>query len=149
VAHWQALARETLPRADNLGADAEDVLRYLSDEAPAPFRGSPRLVHNDLYLEHVLIDPRSGSVCGVIDWSDAVIGDPALDFAVLCNARREIHMERVLQHYERGDDTSLARRARYLAACMAVRNVVQGEALGHHELADMGRTTLRATMTER
>jgi aminoglycoside phosphotransferase (APT) family kinase protein len=39
----------------------------------------PALVHGDLGPEHVLV--REGRVAGVIDWSDARVGDPALDFA--------------------------------------------------------------------
>ncbi len=39
----------------------------------------PVLVHGDLGPEHVLV--RDGRVVGVIDWSDARVGDPALDFA--------------------------------------------------------------------
>jgi aminoglycoside phosphotransferase (APT) family kinase protein len=42
---------------------------------------SPRvcLVHGDLGPQHVRV--RGGQVTGVIDWGDAVIGDPALDLA--------------------------------------------------------------------
>ncbi len=40
----------------------------------------PSLVHGDLGSEHVLC-AADGSVTGVIDWSDARIGDPALDYA--------------------------------------------------------------------
>ena len=39
----------------------------------------PVLVHADLGPEHVLC--RDGRVVGVIDWSDARVGDPALDLA--------------------------------------------------------------------
>nr|MDQ2816329.1 phosphotransferase [Actinomycetota bacterium] len=35
--------------------------------------------HNDLGIEHVLIDPVTWTVTGVIDWSDAAIVDPAYD----------------------------------------------------------------------
>lgn len=37
------------------------------------------LVHGDLGPEHVLC--RDGRLIGVIDWSDACVGDPALDLA--------------------------------------------------------------------
>nr|WP_239062193.1 aminoglycoside phosphotransferase family protein [Streptomyces sp. SID13031] len=41
------------------------------------------LVHADLGSEHVLV--RDGRIGGVIDWTDAEIGDPALDLSWLLN----------------------------------------------------------------
>jgi aminoglycoside phosphotransferase (APT) family kinase protein len=43
----------------------------------------PVLIHSDLGPEHVLC--RGGRVIGVIDWSDARVGDPALDLAWCLN----------------------------------------------------------------
>lgn len=39
------------------------------------------LIHHDLALEHILVTPDGTGLAGVIDWGDAAIGDPALDFA--------------------------------------------------------------------
>lgn len=43
---------------------------------------TPVLVHRDLAPEHVLVDD-TGRVVGLIDFEDAAIGDPAIDFAGL------------------------------------------------------------------
>jgi len=43
----------------------------------------PVLTHSDLGPEHMLV--RDGRLAGVIDWGDARIGDPALDYAWLLN----------------------------------------------------------------
>ena len=43
----------------------------------------PVLVHADLGPEHLLV--RDGRLVGVIDWADARIGDPALDYAWFLN----------------------------------------------------------------
>jgi aminoglycoside phosphotransferase (APT) family kinase protein len=43
----------------------------------------PTLVHCDLGQEHLLC--RNGRLVGVIDWGDAKIGDPAIDYAWLLN----------------------------------------------------------------
>lgn len=40
-----------------------------------------RLIHGDLGSEHILI--RDGVVAGIIDWTDAHLGDPALDLSWL------------------------------------------------------------------
>ncbi|MFI8929332.1 aminoglycoside phosphotransferase family protein [Streptomyces sp. NPDC053474] len=47
--------------------------------APAP---APVVLHNDLKGEHLLVSS-SGRVSGVLDWADAVVGDPAEDVAGL------------------------------------------------------------------
>lgn len=43
----------------------------------------PALIHADLEPEHLLV--RDGRLTGVIDWGDARVGDPALDYAWLLN----------------------------------------------------------------
>jgi aminoglycoside phosphotransferase (APT) family kinase protein len=43
----------------------------------------PALTHSDLGPEHLLV--RDGKLVGVIDWGDARIGDPAIDYAWLLN----------------------------------------------------------------
>ncbi|HEU0026931.1 MAG TPA: phosphotransferase [Ktedonobacterales bacterium] len=51
---------------------------YLDE--PGNFRFQPVLIHRDLGIEHVLLEA-DGRLAGVIDWGDAAIGDPAIDFA--------------------------------------------------------------------
>jgi aminoglycoside phosphotransferase (APT) family kinase protein len=43
----------------------------------------PALLHADLGPEHLLV--RDGRLAGVIDWGDARVGDPALDYSWLLN----------------------------------------------------------------
>jgi aminoglycoside phosphotransferase (APT) family kinase protein len=54
-----------------------EKIHYLSSEY------SPTLVHNDIKGEHILADPQSGRITGILDWADAVIGSPAGDIAGL------------------------------------------------------------------
>ena len=42
--------------------------------------GVPRLAHNDLSDDHILVGD-DGALAGVIDFGDAAYGDPAIDFA--------------------------------------------------------------------
>ncbi|WP_436533564.1 phosphotransferase family protein [Actinoplanes sp. HUAS TT8] len=79
-------------------AEAADIFPMVADRVPARFRprverfltatpppGPSTLVfsHNDLGIEHVLVDPRTSAVTGVIDWSDAALTDPAYDYGLL------------------------------------------------------------------
>ncbi len=43
----------------------------------------PAFIHNDLSAPHLLV--HDGKLSGVIDWGDAVVGDPARDYAWLLN----------------------------------------------------------------
>jgi aminoglycoside phosphotransferase (APT) family kinase protein len=109
--------------APDLVADAwPEVLA----EAPASGKEpdvSENLVHGDLAAEHCLYDFATASLCGVIDWSDVAIGDPAVDLAGVFHWGGARFLDAVLSSY-RGpvDDATLA-RARYLAACRGIADV--------------------------
>jgi aminoglycoside phosphotransferase (APT) family kinase protein len=67
------------------------------------------LVHRDLGPAHLL--HRGDSVTGVIDWSDASLGDPALDFAWLLHGTETAFGEALLLAYGRQPDDALPARA--------------------------------------
>jgi len=58
---------------------------------------SPALVHGDLGPDHVLCS--TDTVTGVIDWSDATIGDPAIDLAWPTHATPREFAEALLEAY--------------------------------------------------
>ncbi len=48
------------------------------------FRFEPVFIHHDLSADgHILCDPKRNEITGIIDWGDAVFGDPAIDFTGL------------------------------------------------------------------
>ena len=61
---------------------AEAIESFL-DAAPPEDDYTPVFSHNDLGIEHVLVDPLLWTVTGIIDWSDAAIVDPAVDLGRL------------------------------------------------------------------
>jgi aminoglycoside phosphotransferase (APT) family kinase protein len=60
-----------------LPVEAQPAASALLNDVAAP--GPTCLVHGDLGPDHLLVE--DGRVCGVIDWSDTVVGDPGLDLA--------------------------------------------------------------------
>jgi aminoglycoside phosphotransferase (APT) family kinase protein len=62
-----------------------DDVRPWREIAEAMLSGLPptgrALVHGDFYVRHVLVDGR-GLPCGVIDWGDVHVGDPAVDLSI-------------------------------------------------------------------
>ena len=63
------------------------------------------LLNGDLGLSHVLVDPPTGAVTGLLDWAAAVIGDPLLDMATFSMGGPA------------GDPTHAVLQPRLLAAC--------------------------------
>ncbi len=82
VPDWQPIAlprfhQDVLPMIAAVErALAEPATQLLERCARAP-KGA--LVHSDLGPDHIRVD--GGVVSGIIDWTDACIGDPALDLA--------------------------------------------------------------------
>lgn len=126
VAHWRDKSFEELNRIVDLQVDLYHLRHYLESDVPSPFEDAPRLVHNDLWAEHILVDLRSGGVSGIIDWGDAAIGDPAVDFAGLYTWYGESWLECVLECYPGTLDSEVISRARYLATCLAIHNITLG-----------------------
>lgn len=117
-------------------------------ETPAQFAFSPVLLHGDLFDDQVLVDPRSGRLTGVIDFDDAALGDPALDFAGLLRNPGEPFARQTLMAYgARGDrmDTMLRRAAVY-AAISPLHEILYGLQIGEPEHSAVGLAELRATL---
>jgi aminoglycoside 2''-phosphotransferase len=108
--------------APRLAPDVRDRLEGLWGEyldAPASFQFTPVLAHRDLACEHILLAD-NGALAGVIDWGDASLGDPAIDFAGLLDGLGEGFTRRVIARW-RGpraasetDATLLTRAVFYL-----------------------------------
>ena len=64
-----------------LAADERRAAERLFAEADSLTGFEPALIHGDLGAEHMLV--REGRLVGVIDWADACVGDPALDYVWL------------------------------------------------------------------
>jgi Phosphotransferase enzyme family len=72
--------RLVLPLVDS---DARRQAQQLFGEVETLVGFEPALLHADLGPDHLLV--RDGRLAGVIDWGDARVGDPALDYAWLLN----------------------------------------------------------------
>jgi aminoglycoside phosphotransferase (APT) family kinase protein len=149
--------------ADVVGVDddppaqwlAEAASLYVPDTVPAVHRGPveeflaaeppsarPGLVfsHNDLGVEHVLVDPRTWTVTGVIDWTDAAFTDAAYDLGLVYRDLGPAAFEAALVAY--GSDEP-RERAVFLARCTVLEDLEYGIRSGkrvyaENALASMG-----------
>lgn len=73
--------------------------------------GPARLVHDDLSEDHILV--RDGRIAGIIDFSDASFGDPAIDFGWFWRLGED-NVDLLLRDYRfASDDTSLKTRSHW------------------------------------
>ncbi|MEU7867503.1 phosphotransferase [Dactylosporangium sp. NPDC049140] len=111
-AQWLEEARELAA-----GLELPEAAWFLEQEPPPPGRETV-FSHNDLGAEHVLVDPQTRTVTGLIDWSDAAICDPAYDYGLLL---------RDLGPAAPPAPAGLGERALFYARCGLIEDLAYGE----------------------
>ncbi len=124
-------------------------LEALADRArdlatTAPWAGTSRVVHGDLYARHLLVDGEKALV-GVIDWGDVHLGDPALDLSIAFGFLPEHARPAFLEAYGPVDGDTL-QRARFRAMVLGATLVQYGESVGDDSIARAGRNALTLGM---
>lgn len=71
---------------------------WLADDTYWPNHSS--MVHADLHPGHILVDP-AGRVTGLLDWTEAEVADPAIDFTIHYAIFGETGLAEIVEHYER------------------------------------------------
>ncbi|MBK9711046.1 MAG: phosphotransferase [Kouleothrix sp.] len=115
-------------------------------EHDANFRFRPALAHCDLSGDHILVDPAGGTVSGIIDWGDAAIGDPALDFTGLLDDYGAGFAELALAAYRREVDPTFRERMAFYRFVMPFNEILFGLRTGLQPHVDAGLAQLRAAL---
>jgi aminoglycoside phosphotransferase (APT) family kinase protein len=103
------------------------------------FRFQPVLIHADLGLEHILVDRDRAEIAAVIDFADAVVGDPALDFVVLAAALGGA----VPSDYALPIDESFLSRAHAYLQIGPFHEVLHGQQIQEQEYVESGLDGIR------
>ncbi|HWO66498.1 MAG TPA: aminoglycoside phosphotransferase family protein [Umezawaea sp.] len=98
------------------------IEEFLAAEPPSARSGTV-FSHNDLGVEHVLVDPRTWTVTGVIDWTDAAFTDAAYDLGLVYRDLGPAAFEAALAAY--GSDEP-RERAVFLARCTVLEDLDYG-----------------------
>lgn len=105
---WAELRDELVPAAElvraELGFDPGLLAAaepYLRGEMGEPAQDGPRrFIHNDICPDHLIVEPGSGRLVGLIDFTDAMVGPPVLDFAGLIGVGGYPFIRQVVAAYE-------------------------------------------------
>ncbi|WP_081221204.1 phosphotransferase [Streptomyces sp. M41(2017)] len=133
--------------------EAEHDYTTVAGHVPAPYRRPvetflaaappdaayvPVFSHNDLGIEHVLVDPGTWTVSGVLDWSDAAVVDPAYDFGLLHRDLGPAAVRAAISSYRADDNdlTALGERAVFYARCTVLEDLAHGITAGQSRYVD-------------
>ncbi|MEJ2216180.1 MAG: phosphotransferase [Gemmatimonadota bacterium] len=97
---------------------------------PEEYPGPPRFLHGDLQPEHIIVMPVSKRLSGIIDWSGAALGDPALDFSYLLVLHGRKFLERALAAYRLPLDEAFLERTAFRGRVRALGWLVYALFLG-------------------
>jgi aminoglycoside phosphotransferase (APT) family kinase protein len=100
--------------------------REFLDEVPPHWPGPPVLVHGDLVPEHLIFDPTTYQLRGVIDWSDLWLCDPACDFAGPAYWAGRALTRHMAARYRGEKDPAFEERVRYLSVVKGIVAVFHG-----------------------
>ena len=117
---WHTVEGE-VPRA------RRGAVREFLDAAPPEPAASLAFSHQDLGVEHVLVDPGTGEITGIVDWSDAAVGDPARDLGlILRDLGPAAFAAAVGQVAPDLRDPGIADRAHFYARCGLIADLAYG-----------------------
>ncbi len=132
--------------ADLREKSAQHWEAFLDNESLFTFQ--PRLIHCDLNCEHIFCDPERGVLTGVIDWGDAIVGDPALDFVGLHRQRGGEFARQVLADYRHPVDNAFWQRMAFYLTYEPFSELLYGAYSNRENFINSGRAGLRAMFSE-
>lgn len=118
---------------------------------PPPDGTDLAFCHNDLGIEHVLVDPATATVTGVIDWGDAAITDPARDLGLVHRDLGPGALDRALRGYrcDAREVPAIRSRAGFYARCGLLEDMAYGMRTGRRAYLDNSLAALAWLYPER
>lgn len=98
------------------------AVTWILQESPLVrrFQGPVRFIHHDLSPRHLLVDPNTARLNGVLDWTDSTLGDSARDFVFLVAWRGWAFVEQVMTYYPLAMEPSFRARVERSARVLSL-----------------------------
>ena len=108
------------------------------------FKFEPVVIHRDLAPDaHILWNPETEEITGIIDWGDIEIGDPALDFTGLfCDCGPEF-TKMVLANYKNNQDPTILERAAWYMKLFGFYYIEYGQTIDDNSYIKEGLKLIR------
>jgi aminoglycoside 2''-phosphotransferase len=117
-----ALRRNASP---DVAREAEAMVgraaRRAPEDVPVVF------LHGDLFPEHVFLDLATSRAIGLIDWADAMWGDPAVDFSLIGWILGDRFLEAAVSAYGSSEPERLKERSARLGVMIGIYDVDAAE----------------------
>lgn len=82
----------------------------------------PRVIQGDIMPEHIIVNPKSHKLVGIIDFGDVSVGDPAYDFAFLSRYGKDFLTE-TYKNYKLQRDEHFEERRKFYDQRLYVTNL--------------------------
>ena len=143
LADYRAELADALPTIAPALTDAQltDTEAFVAAEPPAePAEPAGlRFCHTDVGVEHLFAGPDRRTLTGVIDWSDAVVTDPARDLGRLLRDLGAAPANAILARLALPDRDAVWRRAIWYARATLLEDLAVGVATGDRRYLDAAR----------
>lgn len=103
------------------GAPWDRWQKWLADDTFWPAHSA--LVHGDLHPGHILVS-ENGKVTGLLDWTEAEVADPAIDFTVFYMLFGDSGLTDFIQRYEKAGGNVWPRMHEHIAEMTSVYPVI-------------------------
>ncbi|MDC0743077.1 macrolide 2'-phosphotransferase [Polyangium mundeleinium] len=122
--------------------------RWLANDAIWPRHLA--MVHGDLHPGHLLLD-EEGRLTGILDWTEAHLGDPSIDFSIFAGAFGKTALESCIERFEAAGGTTWSGLAAHAAerwAAAPALGAKWGLTTGNDAVIEFSRTMLATIAQE-
>jgi aminoglycoside 2''-phosphotransferase len=108
-------------------------------ENPMPFT----VIHSDIMPEHIIVNPKTHTLSGIIDFGDIEIGDPAYDFAFLAKYGNDF-LKWTYEAYKKPKDSAFEIRRQFYLDRLALTNLEHSIEIKDQTMTEKHKTELSA-----
>lgn len=111
--------------------------------SPAPLT----VIHSDIMPEHIIVNPKTHILSGIIDFGDVEIGDPAYDFAFLAKYGQDF-LNWTYETYSQPKDPAFEIRRQFYLDRLALTNLEHSIGLNDRAMIDKHKTELSSYISQ-